>query len=162
VLCLKRPRFMENYPIWSWETNLCFLRGVLSQITKIGSVGNWLTPIDYVASNISDQVRYFFLIPKPWHWFQVGYIRPRTDISDASDISSLRSGSRALSLVLDRIYLTLGGHIWRIRYIWSLVGFQNRGSQVRSDISYLHQIYPILCPSDISDSVEISRIGFRI
>jgi hypothetical protein len=29
---------------------------------------------------------------EPWHWFQVEYIRPKVDISNASDISGPRLG----------------------------------------------------------------------
>jgi hypothetical protein len=49
---------------------------------------------------------YFHRISEPWHWFQVGYIRPRTNISDVSDISGIRSGSRALARAPGWIYLT--------------------------------------------------------
>jgi hypothetical protein len=36
-------------------------------ITKIDNVGNWLTPVDSVASNISDQVGYFHRVLEPLH-----------------------------------------------------------------------------------------------
>jgi hypothetical protein len=35
VLCLQHSRFVEIYPIRSWETNLCFLRGVLPQAPMV-------------------------------------------------------------------------------------------------------------------------------
>jgi hypothetical protein len=50
-------------------------------------------------------------VPKPWHGLQVRYIRPRADISDASDISDLWSGSRTVAAGFGRIYPT------SIRYI---------------------------------------------
>jgi hypothetical protein len=99
-------------------------------ITKIGSVRNWLTPVDSVASDISDQV---------------GYIQSR------ADISGLQSGSRAVALVLGWIYLTQGKHIRCIGHIRPSVGLQSHGSRVRSDISYLQQIYPTRPKSAESD-----------
>jgi hypothetical protein len=59
-------------------------------VTKIISVGNCITPVDSIASNISDQVGYFHRVPEPWQWFQVRYIRPKPDISDP------QSGSRTV------------------------------------------------------------------
>jgi hypothetical protein len=57
-----------------------------------------------VISDISDQVGYLHRISESWHWFQAGYIRPKADISDVSDISGFQSGSRALALVPGQTY----------------------------------------------------------
>jgi hypothetical protein len=51
------------------------------------------------------------------HWFQAGYIWPRMDISDVSDISDFWSGSSALARAPGRIYSTQGGNIWCVRHI---------------------------------------------
>jgi hypothetical protein len=47
----------------------------------------------------------FGRVLEPWHWFWVGYIRSRSDISKASDISNHRSGSRTIATRSGRIYL---------------------------------------------------------
>jgi hypothetical protein len=79
-------------------------------ITKISSIGNWLISVDSVASDIPDQVGYFHRVPESWHWFQVGYIRPTADISDGSDISDPRSGSRTVAVRSGHIYPTSIGY----------------------------------------------------
>jgi hypothetical protein len=43
---------------------------------------------------------------EPWHQFQVEYIWPKVDISNASDISGFWSGSRTLAAGSGRIYPT--------------------------------------------------------
>jgi hypothetical protein len=50
-------------------------------------------------------------VPEPWHGLQVGYIWPRADISDVSDISDHRSGSRILTAGSGWIYPTSIGYI---------------------------------------------------
>jgi hypothetical protein len=46
----------------------------------------------------------FGRVPKPWHWLWVGYIQSRLDISEASNISDHRSGSRTVVAGSGRIY----------------------------------------------------------
>jgi hypothetical protein len=50
-------------------------------------------------------------VPEPWHGLHVGYIRPRADISDASDIFDHRSGSRTVAAGSGRVYPIFIGYI---------------------------------------------------
>jgi hypothetical protein len=78
---------------------------------------------------------------------QVEYIQPREDISDVSDISSFRSGSKALALALGRIYPRRQTYptISRVPKMWQ-----------PGPVGY------ILTRSNISNSIKISRVGFEI
>jgi hypothetical protein len=58
----------------------------------------------YIGYIRSSQI--FSLDSRTLHWFEAGYIRPRMDISDVSDISDFRSGSRALAQAPCQIYPT--------------------------------------------------------
>jgi hypothetical protein len=71
-------------------------------------------------SDISDPERTYLMyqtypasdrVLEPCHQFQVRYIRPRADISDASDMFGFRSSSKTLAARSGRIYPT------SIRYI---------------------------------------------
>jgi hypothetical protein len=110
-------------------------------IAKIGNVENWRTLVDSIASDISNLVGYLHRVLEPWHWFQVGYIRPRMDISVTSDTSGPWSGSKTMAAKSSRTYLTFIEYIRLTRHVRSLAGFQRRCNPVWSDISDVRHIY---------------------